>query len=153
MSQIIEAIDVDVPVRTAYDQWTQFESFPEFMDGIKQVRQLDDRTLEWVADVAGTEKRWKATITEQEPDQRIAWTSTEGARNAGVVTFHRLGDGRSRVTLQLDVEPDGPIETVGDALGVVRNRVKDDMKRFKAFIESRGTETGAWRGEIKQTVS
>jgi uncharacterized membrane protein len=153
MSQIIEAIDVDVPVRTAYDQWTQFESFPEFMDGIKQVRQLDDRTLEWVADVAGTEKRWKATITEQEPDQRIAWTSTEGARNAGVVTFHRLGEGRSRVTLQLDVEPDGPIETVGDALGVVRNRVKDDMKRFKAFIESRGTETGAWRGEIKQTVS
>jgi len=153
MSQIIEAIDVDVPVRTAYDQWTQFESFPEFMDGIKQVRQLDDRTLEWVADVAGTEKRWKATITEQEPDQRFAWTSTEGARNAGVVTFHRLGDGRSRVTLQLDVEPDGPIETVGDALGVVRNRVKDDMKRFKAFIESRGTETGAWRGEIKQTVS
>ena len=153
MSQIIEAVDVDVPVRTAYDQWTQFESFPEFMDGIKQVRQLDDRTLEWVADVAGTEKRWKATITEQEPDQRIAWTSTEGARNAGVVTFHRLGDGRSRVTLQLDVEPDGPIETVGDALGVVRNRVKDDMKRFKAFIESRGTETGAWRGEIKQTVS
>ena len=153
MSQIIEAVDVDVPVRTAYDQWTQFESFPEFMDGIKQVRQLDDRTLEWVADVAGTEKRWKATITEQEPDQRIAWTSTEGARNAGVVTFHRLGEGRSRVTLQLDVEPDGPIETVGDALGVVRNRVKDDMKRFKAFIESRGTETGAWRGEIKQTVS
>ncbi len=153
MSQIIEAVDVDVPVRTAYDQWTQFESFPEFMDGIKQVRQLDDRTLEWVADVAGTEKRWKATITEQEPDQRIAWTSTEGARNAGVVTFHRLGEGRSRVTLQLDVEPDGPLETVGDALGVVRNRVKDDMKRFKAFIESRGTETGAWRGEIKQTVS
>jgi uncharacterized membrane protein len=153
MSQIIESVDVDVAVRTAYDQWTQFESFPEFMDGIKQVRQLDDRTLEWVADVAGKEKRWKATITEQEPDQRIAWTSTEGARNAGVVTFHRLGEGRSRVTLQLDVEPDGPLETVGDALGVVKNRVKDDMKRFKAFIESRGTETGAWRGEIKQKVS
>lgn len=153
MSEIIEAVDVDVAVRTAYDQWTQFESFPEFMDGIKQVRQLDDRTLEWVADVAGKEKRWKATITEQEPDQRIAWTSTEGARNAGVVTFHRLGEGRSRVTLQLDVEPDGPLETVGDALGVVKNRVKDDMKRFKAFIESRGTETGAWRGEIKQKVS
>ena len=153
MSEIIETVDVDVAVRTAYDQWTQFESFPEFMDGIKQVRQLDDRTLEWVADVAGKEKRWTATITEQEPDQRIAWTSTEGARNAGVVTFHRLGEGRSRVTLQLDVEPDGPLETVGDALGVVRNRVKDDMKRFKAFIESRGTETGAWRGEIKQTVN
>jgi uncharacterized membrane protein len=149
----MEAIDVHVPVRTAYDQWTQFETFPNFMEGVKSVRQLDDTTLEWVADVAGREKRWKATITEQEPDQRIAWTSTEGARNAGVVTFHRLGEGRSRVTLQLDVEPDGPIETVGDALGVVRNRVKDDMKRFKTFIESRGTETGAWRGEIKQTVS
>ena len=153
MSEIVESVDVDVAVRTAYDQWTQFESFPEFMDGVKQVRQLDDRTLEWVADVAGKEKRWRATITEQEPDQRIAWTSTEGARNAGVVTFHRLGEGRSRVTLQLDVEPDGPLETVGDALGVVKNRVKDDMKRFKAFIEARGIETGAWRGEIKQKVS
>ena len=153
MSEIMESVDVDVPVRTAYDQWTQFETFPKFMDGVKQVRQLDDRTLEWVADVAGMEKRWMAKITEQEPDQRIAWASTEGARNAGVVTFHRLSEGRSRVTLQLDVEPDGPLETVGDALGVVKNRVKDDMKRFKTFIESRGTETGAWRGEVKQNAN
>ncbi|MEP6640241.1 MAG: SRPBCC family protein [Chloroflexota bacterium] len=153
MSDIIESVDVDVPVRTAYDQWTQFESFPAFMDGIKQVRQLDDRTLEWVADIAGMEKRWKAKITEQLPDERIAWTSIEGARNGGVVTFHRLGEGRTRVTLQLDVEPDGPIETAGDALGLVKRRVKDDMKRFKEFIESRGRETGAWRGEVKQKVS
>jgi uncharacterized membrane protein len=153
MSEILESVDVDVPVRTAYDQWTQFESFPQFMDGVKQVRQLDDRTLEWVADVAGKEKRWKAKITEQEPDQRIAWTSTEGARNAGVVTFHRLGEGKSRVTLQLDVEPEGPLETAGDALGVVRRRVKDDMDRFKKFIELRGTETGAWRGEVKQQAN
>jgi uncharacterized membrane protein len=153
MSEIMESVDVNVPVRTAYDQWTQFESFPQFMDGVKQVRQLDDRTLEWVADVAGKEKRWKAKITEQEPDQRIAWTSTEGARNAGVVTFHRLGEGKSRVTLQLDVEPEGALETAGDALGVVKRRVKDDMERFKKFIESRGTETGAWRGEVEQQAN
>jgi uncharacterized membrane protein len=153
VSEIMESVDVNVPVRTAYDQWTQFESFPQFLDGVRQVRQLDDRTLEWVADVAGKEKRWKAKITEQEPDQRIAWTSTEGARNAGVVTFHRLGEGKSRVTLQLDVEPEGALETAGNALGVVKRRVKDDMERFKKFIESRGTETGAWRGEVKQQAN
>jgi uncharacterized membrane protein len=151
MSEILEAIDVDVPVRTAYDQWTQFETFPSFMEGVKSVRQLDDRTLEWKADVAGREKTWTARITEQTPDQRIAWTATEGAHNAGVVTFHRLDEGRSRVTLQLDVDPEGPIENVGDALGLVKGRVKGDMERFKDFIEHRGTETGAWRGEIDQS--
>jgi uncharacterized membrane protein len=150
MSEIMESVEVNVPVRTAYDQWTQFESFPAFMDGVKRVRQLDDRTLEWVADVAGREQRWTARITEQEPDRRIAWTSTEGARNAGVVTFHRLADDRSRVTLQLDVEPDTTVEKVGDALGIVKGRVKGDMERFKTFIESRGHETGAWRGEVGQ---
>ena len=152
MSEIMESVDVNVPVRTAYDQWTQFEMFPAFMEGVKQVRQLDDTTLEWVADVAGKEKRWMARITEQEPDQRIAWTSTEGARNAGVVTFHRLADDRSRVTLQLDVEPEGAVEKVGDAAGIVKGRVKGDMERFKKFIESRGHETGAWRGEVSQTT-
>jgi len=153
MSQIIEAVDVAVPVRTAYDQWTQFESFPSFMEGVKSVRQLNDSTLEWVADVGGREKAWKAKITEQRPDERIAWTATEGAHNAGVVTFHRLGEGRSRVTLQLDVEPDGPIESAGAALGFVQRRVKGDMERFKDFIESRGTEAGAWRGTIDQTTN
>jgi uncharacterized membrane protein len=148
MSEIVESVDVNVPVRTAYDQWTQFETFPKFMEAVKQVRQLDDRTLEWVADVAGKEKRWKAKITEQTPDERIAWTSIEGARNAGVVTFHRLGEGRTRVTLQLDVDPEGPLENAGDALGVVRRQVGEDVKRFKEFIESRGRETGAWRGEV-----
>ena len=152
MSRIMEAIDVHVPVRTAYDQWTQFETFPSFMEGVKSVRQLDDTTLEWVADVAGREKRWKATITEQEPDQRIAWTSTQGAHNAVVVTFHRIDDGTSRVTLQLDVDPEGPVENVGDALGLVTRQVKGDMERFKDFIEARGTETGAWRGEVDQTA-
>jgi uncharacterized membrane protein len=153
MSEIIETIDVDVPVRTAYDQWTQFEHFPTFMEGVKEVRQLDDTTLEWVANVAGNEKRWKARITQQEPDERIAWTSIDGAHNAGVVTFHRLGEGRTRVTLQLDVDPEGPVENIGDALGLVRQRVKGDMKRFKEFIEKRGQETGAWRGEVKQRAS
>jgi uncharacterized membrane protein len=152
MSRIMEAVDVHVPVRTAYDQWTQFETFPSFMEGVKSVRQLDDTTLEWVADVAGREKRWKAKITEQEPDQRIAWTSTQGAHNAGVVTFHRIDDGTSRVTLQLDVDPEGPVENVGDALGLVTRQVKGDMERFKEFIEARGTETGSWRGEVDQTA-
>jgi uncharacterized membrane protein len=153
MSEITEAIDVAVPVRTAYDQWTQFETFPKFMEGVKSVRQLDDSTLQWTAEVAGREKTWEARITEQRPDERIAWTATEGAHNAGVVTFHRIGEGESRVTLQLDVEPEGPIESAGSALGVVQRRVKGDMERFKEFIESRGTETGAWRGEIDQRTN
>ena len=152
MSKILEAVDVEVPVRTAYDQWTQFETFPKFMEGVKSVRQLDDTTLEWVADVAGREKRWEAKITEQEPDKRIAWTATEGAHNAGVVTFHRIADGQSRVTLQLDVDPEGPVENIGDALGVVSRQVKGDMKRFKEFIEERGHETGAWRGKVEQNA-
>jgi uncharacterized membrane protein len=153
MSEITEAVDVEVPVRTAYDQWTQFESFPNFMEGVKSVRQLDDTTLEWVANVAGHEETWKARITEQNPDERIAWQSIDGAGNAGVVTFHRLDEGRSRVTLQLDVEPEGPIEKAGDALGLVQRRVKGDMERFKEFIESRGTETGAWRGKVEQSTN
>ncbi|CAN5592227.1 SRPBCC family protein [soil metagenome] len=150
MSSIIEAIDVDVPVRTAYDQWTQFEEFPRFMEGVESVRQLDDTHLEWKASVAGAEKTWRAEITEQTPDQRIAWQATDGATNAGVVTFHRLDDQRSRVTLQLDVEPDGPVESVGDALGLVKRRVAGDMERFKEFIEQRGVATGAWRREVEQ---
>ena len=150
MSEILEAIDVDVPVRTAYDQWTQFETFPKFMDGVKSVRQLDDTTVHWVAEIAGRQKEWDAKITEQEPDKRIAWTAIDGAHNAGVVTFHRLDEGRSRVTLQLDVDPEGPVENVGDALGLVKGRVKGDMERFKDFIEGRGAETGAWRGRVDQ---
>ena len=150
MSQIIEAIDVEVPVRTAYDQWTQFEEFPRFMEGIESVRQIDDTHLEWAASIAGKRKEWRAEITEQTPDQRIAWKATEGAENAGVVTFHRLDDRKTRVTLQLDVEPDGPVESAGDALGFVQRRAKGDMERFKKFIEERGVPTGAWRGEVEQ---
>jgi uncharacterized membrane protein len=150
MSQIIEAIDVDVPVRVAYDQWTQFEEFPKFMEAVESVEQLDDTTLRWTAEIAGVKKTWTAKITEQTPDQRIAWTSVEGAQNAGVVTFHRLDDRRTRVTLQLDVEPEGPVESVGDALGIVARQAKGDLERFKEFVESRGVATGAWRGEVRQ---
>ena len=150
MSEILESIDVNVPVRTAYNQWTQFESFPRFMEGVEKVEQVDDTTLEWTAEIAGVRRSWRARITEQTPDQRIAWTSTDGARNAGVVTFHRLDDDRSRVTLQLDVEPEGAVEATGDALGFVRRRATGDLERFKEFIEARGEATGAWRGEVEQ---
>ncbi|HEV8614540.1 MAG TPA: SRPBCC family protein, partial [Methylomirabilota bacterium] len=150
MASIEQSIDVEVPVRTVYNQWTQFEEFPRFMEGVREVRQLDDKRLHWKAQVAGKEKEWDAEITEQIPDERIAWRSRSGAWNAGVVTFHRLGDGRARVMLQLEYEPEGVVENVGDALGFVTSRVKGDLERFKAFIESRGHETGAWRGEIEQ---
>ena len=152
MSQIIETVDVDVPVRKAYDQWTQFETFPMFMEGVERVEQLDDTTVRWTAEIAGQKRTWKAKITEQAPDQRVAWTSTEGANNAGVVTFHRLADDKTRVTLQLDVDPEGPVENIGDALGFVQRRAKGDMERFKEFIESRGSETGAWRGTVNQST-
>jgi uncharacterized membrane protein len=149
MSRIVESIDVDVPVRIAYDQWTQFEEFPRFMDGIKRVRQLDDTTLEWTAEINGVERSWRADIAEQEPDQVIAWRSTSGAKNDGRVTFEPLDDSRARVTLELDVEPDDAVEKAGDALGFVQRQVKGDLRRFKEFIESRGTPTGGWRGEVE----
>jgi uncharacterized membrane protein len=150
MATIERSIDVNVPVRTAYNQWTQFEEFPRFMKGVKEVRQLDDKRLHWSAEVAGKDEEWDAEITEQTPDQRIAWTSRSGAWNAGVVTFHELGDNRTRVMLHLEYDPVGVVENVGDALGFVSARVQGDLEQFKAFIESRGSETGAWRGEIKQ---
>jgi uncharacterized membrane protein len=148
-STIEQSVDVHVPVRTAYNQWTQFEAFPRFMEGVVEVRQLDDTHLHWKAAVGGQVKEWDAVITEQLPDQRIAWTNTSGARNAGVVTFHRLADNHTRVMLQLDCEPEGLVENVGDMLGVVSRRVRADLERFKAFIESRGQETGAWRGTVE----
>jgi uncharacterized membrane protein len=151
MSNITESIDVEVPVRTAYDQWTQFEEFPKFMSAIERVDQLDDQRLHWVAKVGGKTKEWDARITEQTPDQRVAWTATSGAENAGVVTFHRIDDNKTRVTVQMDIDPEGVVENVGDAVGVPDRQVKGDLERFKEFIESRGQETGAWRGEVKQT--
>jgi uncharacterized membrane protein len=153
MSNITESIDVEVPVRTAYDQWTQFEEFPQFMSAVERVDQLDDQRLHWVAKVGGKTKEWDAKITEQTPDQRVAWTSTSGADNAGVVTFHRIDENKTRVTVQMDVDPEGVVENVGDAVGVPDRQVKDDLERFKEFIESRGQETGAWRGEVDQTAT
>lgn len=150
MASITKTVDVDVPVRVAYDQWTQFETFPEFMEGVNEVHQLDDTHLHWVADVGGQHQEWDAEITQQEPDMRVAWTSTSGATNAGVVTFHRLADTRTRVTLQMDWEPDGVLQSVGDTLGFDDRRVQGDLDRFKTFIEKRGSATGAWRGTVKQ---
>ena len=149
MSRIEESIDVNVPVRTAYDQWTQFEDFPRFMEGVERVEQLDDTRLRWTASIAGREKTWSAKITEQEPDRVVGWESTEGARNAGTVSFEDLGPAITRVNLVLEYEPDGAIESAGDALGMVERRVKGDVGRFKEFIEGMGGETGAWRGRVE----
>jgi uncharacterized membrane protein len=148
MSTIEQSIEVGVPVRTAYDQWTQFEEFPQFMEGVQAVTQSDDTHLHWVAEFGGQRREWDAEITEQLPDERVAWTSREGTRNAGVVTFHRLDDTSTRVMLQLDVEPEGLLEQAGDKLGFIRRRAAGDLERFKDFIESRGQATGAWRGEV-----
>lgn len=151
MSTIEKSIDVHVPVQVAYNQWTQFEEFPRFMEGIEEVKQLDEKRLHWRANVGGKEKQWDATITEQAPDQRIAWRNTTGSTNAGVVTFHHINDNTTRIMLQLEYEPEGVVENVGDIVGVVSRRVQGDLQRFKEFIEARGTETGAWRGKIKQS--
>jgi uncharacterized membrane protein len=153
VATVEQSIDVTVPVQVAYDQWTQFEEFPRFMEGIKRVTQLDDTQLHWVAEVAGDEKEWDAEIIQQHPDERVAWQSMSGARNAGVVTFHRLDDDHTRVTLQMDVEPEGIVETAGEALGFLDRRVKGDLKRFKDFVEERGAPTGAWRGKVESPSS
>lgn len=149
MSRITEHIEVAVPVRVAYDQWTQFESFPRFMDGIERVVQIDDKTLEWTAKIAGVVKHWRAEIVEQQPDQVVAWRSTEGAQNDGRVSFESLGPDRTKVEVQIDVEPDGIVEKAADALGVVERRVRGDLVRFREFIESRAEPTGAWRGSVE----
>ena len=148
MTTIEQSIDVAVPVRTAYDQWTQFEEFPQFMEGVEVVDQVDDTHLHWVAEIGGVRREWDAEITEQHPDERVAWRSTTGAGNAGVVTFHHLDDTSTRVMLQLDFDPEGFVEQVGDKLGIVESRAKGDLERFKEFIEQRGAETGAWRGDV-----
>jgi uncharacterized membrane protein len=149
MASVVDSIDVKVPVSTAYNQWTQFEEFPRFMEGVKSVTQTDDTHLRWVAEIAGKDKEWDAEITEQHPDERVAWRATSGAENAGVVTFHRIDEETTRVTLQMDVDPEGLVENVGTGLGFLDRRVKGDLERFRDFIESRGSETGAWRGEVE----
>ena len=148
MATIEQSIDVDVPVSTAYNQWTQFEEFPRFMQGVREVKQLDDTHLRWCAEIGGKEKTWRAEIDEQIPDERVAWHSIDGAPNAGVVTFHRLTPDRTRIMLQMEYGPETFVEQVGDFVGVASSRVSGDLDRFKRFIEERGRETGAWRGTV-----
>jgi uncharacterized membrane protein len=150
MTTIEESVEVEVPIQTAYNQWTQFEEFPRFMEGVESVTQLDDTHLHWVADIAGVRREWDAKITEQHPDERIAWQATSGAENAGAVTFHRLAPASTKVMLQLEFDPEGFVEQAGDALGFVRRRTTKDLERFKKFVEARGAESGGWRGDVER---
>jgi len=149
MARVEKSVEIERPLRMVYDQWTQFEEFPRFMEGVEEVHQLDDKTLHWKARIAGKTEEWVAEIVQQIPDQSIAWRHTRGAVNAGVVTFTPLDARRSRVTLALEYDPKSFVEKVGDVLGVVSRRIEGDLERFKRFVEERTTETGAWRGEIK----
>ncbi|MCF2527182.1 SRPBCC family protein [Yinghuangia soli] len=149
MTQIQESVEVAVPVRAAYDQWTQFADFPRFMDGVERVDQIDATHTHWVTNIAGVTREFDAEITEQIPDNRIAWRSRTGPDQGGVVTFHQLDDARTKVMLQLDHDPEGIVETVGEKLGFVTRKARGDLDRFKTFIENRdGNTTGSWRGEV-----
>jgi uncharacterized membrane protein len=148
MARIEKEITVEVPVQTAYNQWTQFEEFPQFMEGVESVTQLDDQRLHWKAKVAGKEKEWYSRIVEQVPDKRIAWTAEGGTYTSGMVAFNPADGMGTRVNLALEYDPEGVVEEVGDKLGFVTRQVEGDLNRFKEFIESRGQETGAWRGTV-----
>lgn len=148
MATVEQAIEVQAPIRQTYNQWTQFEEFPQFMEHVDEVVQTDDTHLRWRATIAGKTEEWDSEITEQHPDERIAWRSTSGADHAGVVTFHRVSDDTTKVMLQLDGEPRTLVEKIGDALGLLEREAKADLERFKEFIESRPGETGAWRGDV-----
>ena len=148
METIEKCIDVNVPLSTVYNQWTQFEEFPRFMENIESVEQHDETGLHWVAKIAGTTVEWDAEISEQVPDKRIVWYGANGPMRNGMVSFNPINGDITRVTLRIDYEPEGLVEQAGDKLGILSNRVQGDLERFKEFIESRGTETGAWRGKI-----
>jgi len=148
MSTVEKSIEIELPVSTVYNQWTQFEEFPQFMDGVESVTQLDDTRLHWVVEIAGAKREWDAEIVDQQPDQRIAWRSIDGAGNGGIVTFQPTGEAATRINLQMEFEPEGIAETVGDRLGFVAKQAEGDLKRFKSFVEQRGSETGAWRGRV-----
>ena len=150
MASVTESVDVDVDVSTAYNQWTQFESFPHFMGGVESIKQLDDTHTHWKTTIGGVTREFDTEITEQNPDERVAWKSTDGTSHAGVVTFHRLDDNKTRVTAQLDWQPEGVVEKAGAVIGMDDHQVKADLQRFKEFIEGRGNETGAWRGEVSR---
>lgn len=149
MSQHEHTVEVDVPVRTAYDQWTQFEEFPRFMEGVDEVTQITDTRTHWVTNIGGVKREFDAEITKQTPDQRIAWRAIDGPEQTGAVTFEPLGPDRTKVLLLMEVDPEGLAENVGEKTGVLEARVSGDLERFKEFIESRGTETSAWRGEVE----
>ena len=153
MTKIQDSIEVQVPVQQAYNQWTQFEEFPKFMDGIQSVQQLDDTHVQWVAQIRGESRQWTAEITEQKPDEKIAWKTIDGeVKNDGVVTFEQVGDNQTRVNVEMDVESDSTTENVaGDLLGIVKDQVHGDLERFKQLIENRDEETGAWRGEVQDS--
>lgn len=150
MSQVEESIRVDVPVSTAYNQWTQFEEFPTFMEGVEEIHQVDDTHLHWKVSVAGRAEEFDAVITEQIPDTRIAWKSTDGPRHAGAVDFHRLDDGATQVMVVMDSPDEGVAQRAANATGVIGRRVRGDLERFKEMIESRGNESGAWRGAVER---
>jgi uncharacterized membrane protein len=148
METIKESIEVDVPVSTAYNQWTQFEEFPKFMDGVESVEQTDDTHLRWVAGVGGERREWQAEILEQVPDRKIAWRAVDGNGPNGLVTFEPLGEEKTLVMVDMTYEPEGVKEQLGSKIGVDSRQVKKDLVRFKELIETLGTETGAWRGEV-----
>jgi uncharacterized membrane protein len=148
MTTVTKSIDVNVPIAQAYNQWTQFEDFPQFMGGVESISQLDDRRQHWKVKVGGVAREFDTEVTEQHPEERIAWKSTDGTSHAGVVTFHKLSDADTRVTVQLDWAPEGVVEKAGSALGIDDHQISGDLDRFKTFIESRPAETGAWRGEV-----
>ena len=152
-TRVEKSILMKVPVSTAYNQWTQFEDFPQFMGGVTSVKQLEDDRLEWVVEIAGVRRRWMARVLEQVPDRRVAWAATEGATNAGAVTFEDVGGGQTSVHLSLEYEPEGLVEKVGDKFNIVENQAEGDLERFKAFIEAEGYETGAWRGSVSEDAA
>ena len=153
MPKIEDTIEVQVPVQQAYNQWTQFEDFPKFMNGIQSVQQLDDTHVQWVAEIRGESRQWTTEITEQRPDEKVAWKTIEGeVKNDGIVTFEPMGDAQTRVNVQMDVEGDSTAENVaGDLLGIVKKQVHGDLERFKQLIENRDEESGAWRGEVEES--
>ena len=148
METVKETIEVNVPVSTAYNQWTQFADFPKFMDGVKSVEQLDDTHLRWVAEVGGESRDWQAEIVEQVPDQRIAWRATDDEGPNGLVRFEPLGEATTLVTVEMSYEPDGLKEQLGAKIGLDSRQVKEDLGRYKELVETMGSETGAWRGEV-----
>ena len=148
MATVEKSIEVNVPVTTAYNQWTQFADFPKFMENVESVQQLDDTHLHWVAEYGGERQEWDAEITEQVPDQRIAWQSESGVQQSGVVVFEPLDDARTKVTVTMEWEPEGMKEKVGAVIGADSRSVGEDLDRFKEMIEERGVETGAWRGDV-----